>query len=69
MSKNMSQILKNKGPKIDSFGTPYKISEQQLKALLIFVFFCLLERKLSTLGFQIEGEGGINAEAGKFRPK
>ena len=29
--------MKSNGPKVDPCGTPYKISEQQLKALLVFV--------------------------------
>ena len=51
MSKNMSQtqILERKGPKIDPFGTPYIISELRLRTLLIFAFYCLLERKFSMI--------------------
>ena len=30
---------------------------------------CFLNLSIITLDFQIEGEGGINAEDGKFRPK
>ena len=40
-----------------------------MKNAFYFVLKALFVLKIFTLEFQIEGEGGINVEAGKFRPK
>ena len=41
--------VESKGPRTDPYGTPYIISEQWIKALLVFALCCLLEEKLSMI--------------------
>ena len=47
-NKSLRNMLKSKGPRIDAYGTPNRISSQELYVEFILVLYFLFFKKLYT---------------------